>query len=82
MGFVEHLGKRDEVEEDGGDGGGNGYVTPAGAVVEGGGQDRKRGDAVEKDRDSEPEKRHTKDSPTQRSAKLQYIGLWRGRGRV
>jgi hypothetical protein len=58
VGGVEHLGERDEVEEDGGDGGGDGDVTPAGTVVEGGGQDRERGDAVEKDRDSEPEEGH------------------------
>ena len=46
VGSVEHLGERDEVEEDGCDGGGDGDVTPAGAVVEGGGQDRERGYAV------------------------------------
>ena len=38
VGGVEHLGERDEVEEDGGDGGGDGDVTPARAVVERGGQ--------------------------------------------
>ena len=58
VGGVEHLGERDEVEEDGGDGGGDGDVAPAGAVVEGGGQDGERGYAVEEDRDSEPEEGH------------------------
>ena len=37
VGGVEHLGERDEVEEDCGDGGGDGDVTPPGAVVESGG---------------------------------------------
>jgi hypothetical protein len=54
VGGVEHLGERDEVEEDRHGGGGDGDVTPAGAVVERGGQNRKRGNAVEEDRDSEP----------------------------
>ncbi len=63
----EHLRERDEVEEDGGDGGGNGEVTPAGSVVQGRGQDREGGYAVEKDRDSEPEERHW--------ANCQYIGV-------
>jgi hypothetical protein len=54
VGGVEHLGERDEVEEDGGDGGGDGDVTPSGPIVEGCGQDRERGYAVEEDRDSEP----------------------------
>ncbi len=58
VGGVEHLGERDEVEEDGGDGGGDGDVTPAGAVVEGRGEDSERGDAVEEDCDFEPEERH------------------------
>ncbi len=58
VGGVEHLGQGDEVEEDGGDGGGDGDVAPARAVVEGRGQDRERGDAVEEDRDSEPEEGH------------------------
>ena len=55
---VEHLGERDEVEEERGDGGGDGEVSPAGTVVECGGQDGERGDAVEEDRDSEPEEGH------------------------
>ena len=59
VGGVEHLGQGDEVEEDGGDGGGDGDVTPAGTVVEGGGQHCERGYAVEKNRDSEPEEGHT-----------------------
>jgi hypothetical protein len=58
VGGVEHLGERDEVEEDGGDGGGDGDVTPARPVVQGGGQDRERGYAVEEDRDSEPKQGH------------------------
>ena len=58
VGGVEHLGERDEVEEDGGGGGGDGDVTPAGAIVECGGQDGERGNAVEENRDSEPEEGH------------------------
>ena len=45
-------------KSDGGDGGGDGEVPPAGPVVERRGQDGKGGNAVEKDRDSEPEKSH------------------------
>jgi hypothetical protein len=63
VGSIEHLGQGDEVEEDSGDGGGHGKVTPAGTIVEGGGQDRQGGYAVEEDRDSEPEERHRQDSP-------------------
>ena len=74
MGGVEHLGEGDEVEEDGGDGGGDGDVPPAGAVVECGGQDGERGYAVEKDRDSEPEEGHSIGSPAAKLANLQYIG--------
>jgi hypothetical protein len=48
----------DEVEEDTDECGGDGDVAPTGAVVEGRGQDRERGDAVEDDRDSEPEEGH------------------------
>jgi len=58
VGGVEHLGERDKVEENGGYCGGDGDVPPTGAVVEGGGQDRKRGYAVEENRDSEPEEGH------------------------
>jgi len=58
VGLIEHLGQRYEVEENSGYGGRDGYVTPAGAVVEGCRQDRERGDAVERDRDSEPEEGH------------------------
>ena len=58
VGGVEHLGQRDEVKEDGSDGGWNGEMTPAGAVVESRGEDGERGDAVEDDCDSEPEERH------------------------
>jgi hypothetical protein len=60
VGGVEHLGQRDEVKEDGGDGGWDGDVPPAGTVVEGSGQNRERGYAVEKDCDSEPEEGHRK----------------------
>ena len=58
VGGVEHLGQGDEVEEEGGGGGGDGDVTPAGAVVEGGRENGERGNAVEEDRDSEPEEGH------------------------
>ena len=58
VGGVEHLGERDEVEENGGDGSGDSDVTPLGAVIKGGGQNRKRGYAVEENRDSEPEEGH------------------------
>jgi hypothetical protein len=58
VGGIEHLGERDEVEEDGGDGGGDGDVTPTGTVVKCCRQDRERGYAVEEDRDSEPEEGH------------------------
>ncbi len=58
VGGVEHLGEGDEVEEEGGDGGGDGEVSPARTVVEGRGQDREGGDAVEDDCDSEPEEGH------------------------
>ena len=71
---VEHLGEGDEVEEYGGDGGGDGDVTPAGAVVEGRGKDGERGYAVEKNSDSEPEEGHGKRSQAAKLANLQYIG--------
>jgi hypothetical protein len=58
VGGVEHLGQRDEVEEECGGGGGDGDVTPAGTVVERCREDGERGYAVEEDRDSEPEERH------------------------
>src|SRR5580704_19360012 len=60
VGGVEHLGEGDEVKEDRSEGGGDGDVPPARAVVEGSGQNRERGYAVEKDRDSEPEEGHRK----------------------
>ena len=82
VGGVESLGEGDEVEEDGGDGGGDGDVTPAGAVVEGSGQNRERGNAVEKDRDSEPEEGHRKGSPAAKLANLQYIGYGRDTGEL
>jgi hypothetical protein len=75
VGGIEHLSEGDEVEEDGGDGGRDGDVTPAGAVVEGCGQNGERGNAVEKDRDSEPEEGHDDRSPAAKPANLQYIGL-------
>jgi len=74
MGGVEHLGEGDEVEEDGSDGGGDGDVTPARAVVEGSGQNPQRGYAVEEDRDSEPEEGHDHRSLAAKPANLQYIG--------
>lgn len=55
VGGVEHLGQRDEVEQQRGDGSGYGDVAPAGPLVERGGQDSERGYTVKKDRDSEPE---------------------------
>jgi hypothetical protein len=55
---IEHLGQRDEVKEDGDERCRHRYVTPARAVIERSRQDRKSGDAVEKNRDSEPEKGH------------------------
>lgn len=58
MGGVEHLGKRDEVEEERRNGCGDGDVAPAGAVVERCREDGERGNAVEKDRDSEPKEGH------------------------
>lgn len=58
MSGVEHLGQRDEVEEECRDGCGDCDVSPAGAVVERCREDRQRGNAVEKNRDSEPKKRH------------------------
>jgi hypothetical protein len=62
------------VEENGGDGGGDGDVPPARAVIEGGRQNRERGYAVEKDRDSEPKEGHSNGSPAAKPANLQYIG--------
>ena len=85
VGGVEHLGERDEVEEDGGDGGGDGDVTPAGTVVERDGQNREGGDAVEKNRDSEPEERHTVGSfalGCESSVYRVMKGWWSGRWAV
>jgi hypothetical protein len=82
VGGVEHLGQGDEVEEDGGEGGRDGDVPPAGPVVQSGGQDRERGYAVEEDRDSEPEEGHHNGSPAAKLANLQYIGYEGGTGRV
>jgi hypothetical protein len=58
VGGDEHLDERDEVEEHSEDGRGDGDGAPAGTVVERRGQDRECSDAVEKDRDFEPEERH------------------------
>ena len=58
VGCVEHLGQGDEVEEEGCGGGGDSQVAPAGAVVERDRENGKRGNAVEENRDSEPEDRH------------------------
>jgi hypothetical protein len=77
VGSAEHLGERDKVEEDSCDGGGDGYVTPAGPVVEGGGQDRERGYAVEEDRDSEPEERHNELSQALNSRIFSISGMER-----
>jgi len=82
VGGVEHLGERDEVEEDGSGGGRDGDVTPVGTVVEGGRQNGERGYAVEEDRDSEPEEGHRKGSPAAKLANLQYIGSAGRRGRA
>ena len=46
------------MKEDGEDGGRDGEMTPARAVVQGRRQNREGGDAVEEDRDSEPEEGH------------------------
>ena len=78
VGGVEHLGERDKVEEYGGNGGGDGDVTPTGPVVQGGRQNRERGYAVEEDRDSEPEEGHGNGSPAAKLANLQYIGYGDG----
>jgi hypothetical protein len=77
MGGVEHLGERDKVEEDGGDGGRDGDVAPAGTVVEGRRQDCERSDAVEENRDFEPQERHTIDGRVGDYANFQYIVLCR-----
>ena len=58
VGGVEGFGQGDEVKEDSTDRGGDGDVAPAEAVIEGRGQDREGGDAVEDDCDSEPKKGH------------------------
>ncbi len=58
MSGVEHLDQRDEVEEDGGGGGGDGDVAPARTVVQRCRKDSERGNAVEENRDSEPEEGH------------------------
>ena len=76
---VQHFGERDEMKEHGGDGGGDGDMSPAGAVIQGGGQNRERGYAVEEDRDSEPEEGHSHSSPAAKLANLQYIGLCPGK---
>ncbi len=73
VGGVEGLGEGDEVEEDGGDGGGDGEAAPRRADAGGiggerGGQHREGGDAVEDDRDTEPEEGHRRVRAT-----LQYI---------
>lgn len=80
VGCVEHLGQGDEVEEYGGNGGWNGDVTPARAIVEGGGQDRERGNAVEEDSDSEPEERHTIGFAKHEGARISSISGWKEAG--
>ncbi len=75
VGGVEHLGERDEVEEQAGDGGGDGEMPPARAVVERRRQHRERGDAVEQDCDSEPEQGHTLSISTTAREESGGIGL-------
>jgi len=68
------------MEEDGGDGGRDGDVTPAGAVVEGSRQYGERGYAVEKDRDSEPEEGHNERSRAVNSRIFSISGLMKREG--
>ena len=83
VGGVEHLDERDEVKEDAGERGGNTKVTPAGAVVEGRGQNREGGDAIEKNREPEPEEGHCRQTPVYRAGGLTRIrGDERGSGRI
>src|SRR5438270_9412502 len=72
---IEHLGEGDEVKEDGGNSGRDRDVTPARAVIEGSRQNRECGDAVEKDRDSEPEEGHGDRTRAAKLPNLQYIGV-------
>ncbi len=65
VGGVEGFGQRDEVEEGGGDRGGDGEVAPARAVIQRRGQHSQGCNAVQEDRDSEPEESHR--------ATMQYI---------
>ncbi len=58
MGGVEGFGDGDEVEERSGERDRDRKMSPARPAVERGRQHRQRGYAVEKDRNSEPEKRH------------------------
>ena len=75
VGGVEGFGEGDEVEEQRGDGGGDGDVAPAGAVVERGREDGERGNAVKENGDSEPKKRHKVQFARLFAANLQYIGF-------
>lgn len=61
------------MEEQRGDGGRDGNVPPAGAIVERCRKDGQRGNAVEKNRDSEPEERHSIVFDRLVAANLQYI---------
>jgi hypothetical protein len=63
------------VEEERRSGCGDGDVAPARAVVERCREDGQRGNAVEKNRDSEPEERHSIVFDRLVAANLQYIGL-------
>ena len=63
VGGDEGFGDGDEVEEDAEHGGGDGDVSPARPVIERGRQHRERGNAVEEDRDSEPEEGHGEFAP-------------------
>lgn len=73
VGGVEHLGERDEVEDECGNSGRDGDVPPAGTVVEGRREDGQRGDAIEENGDSEPEKGHEIEFVRLIAANLQYI---------
>ena len=75
MGSIEHLGERDEVKEECRGGGWDGNVAPTWAVVKRCREDCQSGYAVEEDRDSEPEERHSIVFYHLVAANLQYIGL-------
>jgi hypothetical protein len=78
MSGIEHLGEGDEVEEDGGDGSGDGDVAPPRTIIEGGRQHGERGYTVEEDRDSEPEEGHSNGSPARNSRIFSISGMKSG----